>query len=226
MKNKIIKSLTSILVFTLYYTFPYISYFVMDILNINLKSLNKIAVLLFIYLLEIIPLLFLIIVYKEDLKKEFKIYKDSFKENIDNYIRLWLVALILMTLSNSIINIFTGNIISKNETAVRDIANSLPIYSIFITCLFAPLGEELAYRKTIGNIFKNKKVAIIMSGLIFGLAHVIGTYTKLLDLVYVIPYGLFGCVFMYMYLNSKTIWSTISIHFLHNTLLIILYFLR
>ena len=62
-----------------------------------------------------------------------------------------------------------------------------------------------------------------MSGVIFGLAHVLGTYKNMVDLLYVIPYGLFGSVFMYMYLDSKTIWSTISVHFMHNAILMITY---
>ena len=131
-----------------------------------------------------------------------------------------------MCVSNSIITIFTNVEISNNEEAVRDIAKMLPIYSLFTTCICAPLGEELAYRKTIGKIFDNKKIAIIMSGLIFGLAHVLGTYESIIDLLYIIPYGLFGSVFMYMYLDSKTIWSTISIHFMHNAILMISYLIR
>lgn len=226
MKNKTIKILTYIMIFIIYYTFPQILNLIIEVFNIDIKSLSRFYILIFIYSIEILPLLFLILIYKKDLKTEFEIYKSTLKNNIDTYVRLWLFALILMTFSNSIINIITKIPISNNESAVRNMANLLPIYSLFTTCICAPLGEELAYRKTIGNIFTNKKIAIVISGLIFGIAHVIGTYTSLVDLVYIIPYGLFGSVFMYIYLNSKTIWSTISIHFIHNTLLIILYFLR
>lgn len=65
-----------------------------------------------------------------------------------------------------------------------------------------------------------------MSGFLFGLAHVLGTYQTISDLLYIIPYGLFGSVFMYMYLDSKTIFSSISIHFMHNTILMISYLIR
>lgn len=225
MKKKIINILISIIIFLLYYFFPYILDFLIEISNIDLSNFSAPVIIILLILMELIPVLFLVIIYRKDLKKEFKIHKETIKDNFDNYIRLWLLALILMTISNTIIQLFTGSDISNNEQAVRDIASLLPIYSLFSTCICAPIGEELAYRKTIGNIFPNRKLAIVMSGLIFGLAHVLGTYTGLIDFLYVIPYGLFGAVFMYMYLNSKTICSTMTIHFLHNTILMIIYFI-
>lgn len=226
MKEKLKKTIPYILVFTLYYSFSYILGFLFDILKIDLSKLNISIVILVLLLMDIIPILFLVFIYRKELKTEFKINKKTFKDSFDKYLRLWLFGLILMTLSNAVITIFTKSEISNNEEVVRNIATLLPIYSLFTTCICAPIGEELAYRKTIGKIFTNKKLAIVMSGLVFGLAHVLGTYESIIDLVYVIPYGLFGSVFMYMYLDSKTIWSTISIHFMHNAVLMISYLIR
>ena len=226
MTKKITKAIPYVLIFILYYSFSYIFSFLFEIFNVDLSKLNSFTLILILILMELIPLLFMLFVYRKDLKKEFIINKKTFKDNFDNYIRLWLFGLFLMTLSNTIITLITNTEISNNEQAVRDIASILPIYSLFTTCICAPLGEELAYRKTIGKIFTNKKLAIVMSGLIFGLAHVLGTYHNITDLLYVIPYGLFGSVFMYMYLDSKTIWSTISVHFMHNTILMISYLIR
>lgn len=226
MKKKIINILLSIIIFLLYYFFPYIFDFILEILKVDLDKFSVAFIIALLVIIEVIPILFLVIIYRKDLKEEFKIHKDTFMNNLDKYIRLWIFALILMTTSNALIQLFTESEISNNEQAVRNITNLLPIYSLFTTCICAPIGEELAYRKTIGNIFTNKKLAIVMSGLIFGLAHVLGTYTGLADLLYIIPYGLFGSVFMYMYLDSKSIWTTITIHFLHNTILMITYLIR
>lgn len=225
MKNKIINIILSILVFLIYYFFSYIFSFLLDILQIDLSTLSKYSLIGILIAVELIPIIFLIIIYRKSIKDEFKIYKEDFIKNIDKYIRLWIFALLLMTVSNTIIQLLTGSEISNNEQAVRDIAKLIPIYSLFTTCICAPIGEELAYRKTIGNIFINKKLAIVMSGFIFGLAHVLGTYTGVIDLLYIIPYGLFGSVFMYMYLDSKSIWTTMTIHFLHNAILMVIYFI-
>lgn len=226
MKKNLKLSLINILIFTIYYTFPYILDHILEILNIDFSNSSAFVIILFLVFIELIPLGFLIYVYRKELKEEFKIYKNNFNVIFDKQIRYWIVALMLMSISNVIIGIFTGSEISNNEEAVRDIASILPLYSAFTSCICAPLGEELAYRKSIGKIFNNKKISIIMSGLIFGLAHVIGTYTGITDLLYVIPYGLFGSVFMYLYLDTKTIWSTITVHFLHNALLLIMFFIR
>ncbi len=226
MKKKIINGIIYTIVFLVYYLFPYACNYILELFNVDLSKFGALFIILFLLILEIVPVLFLVFIYRKDLKEEFKLYIKTFTKNFDNYIRLWIFALILMSVSNMLISIFTESEISNNEEAIRDITNILPIYSLFTTCICAPIGEELAYRKTIGNIFPNKKLAIFASGLVFGLAHVIGTYTGLIDLLYVFPYGLFGAVFMYMYLSSKNIWSTISIHFIHNTLLMIVYFIK
>lgn len=225
MKKKIINIILNTLIFLIYYFFSYIFSFLLDILHIDLSTLSKYSLIGILIAVELIPIIFLIIIYRKSIKDEFKRYKEDFKNNLDKYIRLWIFALLLMTVSNAIIQLLTGSEISNNEQAVRDIAKLIPIYSLFTTCICAPIGEELAYRKVIGNIFTNKKLAIVMSGFIFGLAHVLGTYTGLVDLLYIIPYGLFGSVFMYMYLDSKSIWTTMTIHFLHNAILMIIYFI-
>ena len=93
------------------------------------------------------------------------------------------------------------------------------------TCIVAPIAEELAFRKTVNNIFINKKLSIFMGFLLFGLAHVVGTYSGLLDLLYIIPYGILGGIFMYIYTDSENIFTTITLHFIHNTILMILYFI-
>lgn len=226
MKDKTIKILISIIIFEIYYLFPYLFNYIMEISNISLANCSKFTIMFILYALEIIPVIFMIFIYRKDLKEEFIIFKKDFIKNIDKYLRLWIFALFLMSVSNIIISSISGNNISNNEEAVRTITDMLPIYSLISSCILAPIVEELAYRKTIGNIFTNKKLAIIMSGLIFGLAHVIGTYSRVIDLLYIIPYGLFGSIFMYIYLESKSIYTTMAIHFFHNTILLILYFIR
>ena len=226
MKDKLIKALISIIIFEIYYLFPYILNYIMEIANINLANYSRTTIMIILYTLELIPLIFMIFIYKKDLKDEIIIFKKNFIKNIDKYIRLWIFALFLMSASNIIISHITWNTVSNNEEAVRTITDILPIYSLITSCIFAPIVEELAYRKTIGNIFDNKKLAIIMSGIIFGLAHVIGTYSRIVDLLYIIPYGIFGSIFMYIYLESKNIYTTMTIHCLHNTILLIMYFIR
>lgn len=224
MKKK--KILLSILVFAIYIAFPHMIDGIINLFKIDLSGLNIVFAYIFIYSLELIPAVAFVIIYKKDLIKDFKDFKKNIMNYADKYVKYWLLGIVLMSISSSIVSVITKSDVSNNEEAIRTIAKSLPIYIAFSSCICAPLVEELAYRKTIKNIFINKKLSIIASGIIFGLAHVISTYTGILDLLYVIPYGVLGSVFMYIYADSNNIWTTISIHFLHNTILMTAYFLR
>ena len=218
--NKTKKIVISIFIFFIYYIIPHLFNL------INYDNFSRNLIILFLFLIDLIPLIFLVLVYRKDLKNEFKPFKNNFLDNMDKYIRYYLLALILMTASNMLIEFISGSNISNNEQAIRDIGKVLPIYTILSCSFFAPIAEELAYRKTIRNIFVNKKLSIIASGIIFGLAHVLGTYTGISDLLYIIPYGIFGSTFMYIYTDSDSIWNTIFIHFMHNSLLLIAYYIR
>lgn len=226
MKKNIKNILLYILIFVLYTAFPYLVDYFLKILNIDINSLSKFLIYVFIYSLEFIPAIFFVILYRKELIIKFKDFKENIMDYAEKYLKYWLLGIVLMSLSSTIVSIFTKTDISNNEEAIRSIAASLPIYIAITTCITAPITEELAYRKTIKNIFINKKLCIIASGLIFGLAHVIGTYTGPLDLLYVFPYGILGSIFMYVYYDSDNIWTTMSMHFIHNTVLIIAYFVR
>ena len=226
MKNRVFKIITSVLIFLIYYFSTDIINYLLDIFRVDFDLLNRPILIFILFMYELIPLLVLIIIYKDDLKNKFKSFKDNFVDNMDKYIRLWLLAIVLMSICDILIGLFTGSEISNNEQAIRNIANVLPIYMIFSSAICAPIVEEIAYRKIIRDIFSNKYLSIIMSGLLFGLAHVLGTYTELKDLLYIFSYGVFGAIFMYIYIDSDNIWNTIFLHFLHNTILLTIYFIR
>lgn len=226
MKKSIKKVLFSIFIFSIYFSFSYVISFFIDILNIDMANWKYVYKIIFIYLLDVIPLVFFILIYKKNLKEKFKDFKSNFESYLDKYIRIWLFGIFLMSFANVLISLVTKNDMSNNEEAIRNITDILPIYSIISTCIYAPIVEELAYRKTIGDIFTNKKyLGIIIGGLMFGCAHVIGTYTSITDLLYIIPYGILGSAFMYIYYDSNNIFTTISLHFMHNTILLITYFI-
>lgn len=224
MKDKIKLIVTSIFIFLLYFYFSYIVEFILKFFNLDITNFSFLTKVIFIYLFDLIPFSILILIYRKSLVEDFNILKNKYKEYADKYIRYWILGLFLMSILNVIISAITSSNISNNEEAIRSITDILPMYSILSTCIFAPITEELAYRKTLNNIFINKKLSIVMGFLLFGLAHVIGTYETPLDLLYILPYGVFGGIFMYIYTDSKNIWSTISIHFIHNTIMMIVYF--
>ena len=63
-----------------------------------------------------------------------------------------------------------------------------------------------------------------MSGLLFGIAHNLDVIGKT-DMIYIIPYGIFGSIFAYTYVKTKNIYVPMTFHFIHNTILVIFSFI-
>ena len=53
--------------------------------------------------------------------------------------------------------------------------------------------------------------------------HVLGSVTNTIDYLYIIPYLGIGISFAYLYDKTNNIFSTITMHSLHNTIAIITY---
>ena len=66
------------------------------------------------------------------------------------------------------------------------------------------------------KIFNNKYLYIILSGVIFGLFHIIGSFESAYDFLFLVPYSIPGLIFAYILYDSKNIFNTIWLHFVHN----------
>lgn len=225
MKNKINVKLIlkSIFVIIFFYFYSYIFLAPFTLLHINLSKLSMLYKVFILFFMDILLMTILWLIYKKDLKREFEIFKQNWKEYVFKNIKYWILGLVLMSVSNLIINAITAKEIANNEAYVREMISASPIYGIFSACIVAPFTEEIVFRKTFKDILKNKYVLIVTCGLVFGLVHVIGTFTSYTDFLYVIPYGIFGSIFAYLYYKTDTVFTSMSIHFIHNTLLLIIY---
>lgn len=130
-----------------------------------------------------------------------------------------------MIASNIFIIIFLPQSNAGNEEAVRALIDLAPLYMLFSVSIYAPITEELIFRKGIRDIINNKYIYIIVSGCVFGALHVVSSINSIYDLAYLVPYCSLGITFALLYYKSKNIFSSISMHFLHNTLTIVLYLL-
>lgn len=208
------------IILLLYLSYSTILTFVLKKIGINIKDFNTWEKTIVLILFEFIFLLFLCFIYRKDLKEEFIIFKNNFKSIISFSLKYWCIGLLLMGLSNIILH-FVLHSSPNNESQVQKLLSEMPVYVAIISCFFAPFIEELIFRKSLSKCFSNTLLFIICSGLIFGLLHVI-TSKNMIEFLYIIPYGLFGSIFAYIYYKTKTIFSTITIHMIHNTILIII----
>lgn len=226
MKNKIInkiililKSISIILLLLLSSTITF------SILKINPNNISDKTYTLYLTISELLLLIILFIIYRKTILEDFKKFKKDINGNLELALRYWTVGFSLMLISNLFISLILGKTISGNEEAVRNYINSSPLLMIMSAVIFAPINEELTFRKSIRDALKNKWIYISVSGIIFGLLHIISYINTPQDLIYLIPYTSLGISFALLYYKTNNIFSSISMHTMHNLLAIIIYLL-
>lgn len=202
-----IYSMTSLLeLIILYYT------------KIDITKMSITAKSIYLITCELFIMIIIGIINIKKLKKDIKDIIKNFEEYYTKYLKVYILTLGIMIISNLIINSITQSI-ATNEEIIRSTLTKAPIYMYFSAVIFAPFTEEMVFRQAIKNIIPNKYAFIITSGLIFGGLHVIGDIHSLYDLLYIIPYSAPGIAFAYMLEKTDNIFVSMGIHFFHNGLL-------
>ena len=127
-----------------------------------------------------------------------------------------------MVISNLIINLFIPGAEAGNENSVQEVIKAAPFLSLICVGFLAPIIEEFTFRKAFKDFLPNKWWFIFISAIVFGGLHVILSLSSILDLVYLIPYCSLGFSFAFMYVKTNNIFTSISLHMFHNTVLTIL----
>lgn len=226
------KKIAPILVFIgLLLGMAYFPYIPMKLFNIQYDNFNMTMKMLYMIFCDIGYMLVLFILYKDKIIKDFKKYFKKFGENFELSFKYYFIGVIIMMASNLIITLFFSDATAGNEEAVRSLIDQLPVYMIFSVSLYAPFVEEIIFRHSIKDCVlcygKNKitkGIYIFISGFIFAALHILGQTTSYLDYLYLIPYLSLGIAFSALYVKTDNIFSSISMHMLHNTVTVILYF--
>lgn len=215
MERKIIDILKAFLIIISIFIVPSLIYKLIK----NFISSENIGIIIS----NIVYLLLLIAIFYKSFIEEFKIFKKDFKNCIKTGMKYWIFGLIGMIISNLIINllIFKGNI-AANEELARGIMFEYPLYAIISAVIIAPFIEEILFRKSLRSVFNNVIVYATISGIIFGLMHATVEIKSVLNLLYIIPYGCLGFAFAFAYHKTKTIFTPIFLHALHNAITVTL----
>ena len=226
MKNKIInkilmilKSITIILLLLLS------SSILFSILGINPNNISDKTYTPYLALSELLLMIILFIIYRKTIIEDFKKFKKDINGNLELAFRYWTIGFSIMLISNLFISLILGKTISGNEEIVRNYIDSSPLLMAISTVIFAPINEELTFRKSLRDALKNKWVYALTSGIIFGGLHVISYINVPSDLIYLLPYSSLGIAFALLYYKTNNIFSSISMHTMHNLLSIIIYLL-
>lgn len=206
--------------FLLYGSYSGILKILLNKFNINIKEMTNFNKSIILIVSEFLLVVFIVLIYRKELKKEFVIYKNNFKKYFKFSLKYWALGLLIMGISNVIIQLIF-KVTPNNEANVQLVLKKLPLYITITSIFFAPILEELIFRKSFKKCFKNEIIFMFASGFLFGFMHVLSS-TNILGFLYIIPYGTFGVIFSYMYNKTETIFTSIFIHMMHNSILVIL----
>lgn len=222
-KNEVISIIKGFAAFFIYFLISEFATIPLDLLKIDVSKLSKTTVFIYEYFIDIIIIGLIFLLFKDEIIKAIKDFKENKNTYFKKYFKYWFLLLGLVIFSNIIIMAITGGQTANNQETVLKVVNTSPILAFFLTVVFAPIAEELAFRLSFRHIFKNDELFILASGIIFGAFHVIPLYSTWKDLLYLIPYSIPGCIFAYLVKDSKNICTSIAMHIFHNGLLISLY---
>lgn len=217
--------LLGITVLGIYFVLPMFQALPLELAGINIQTMNASIKYFYSTCYEILMFGLILLVFNKTIMDDINDLKKNHETYFKKYFKYWLLALFVMMVSNGIIMSINGGIQSGNEEIIRELFDKNPLYIYITSVLIAPFVEELVFRKAIYYIIPKRIPFIIISGLIFGGLHVIGSATTLLDYLYLIPYCTPGFVFAYIMSKTENVLVSSSLHFMHNGILMSLQFL-
>ncbi len=207
----------------LYFTSSLLFLLPLLLININFENLTTFHSNLYSLFSQLFLLIILLIIFKKKLKEDF--YKLKNNLSILNVgFKYWGIGLLFMFIFNLLIITFFTNESSINETLVEDAIFKTPFIMFFLVNLIGPIIEELVFRANFKDLIKSKYPYILISGITFGLLHVLSA-TSLIQFLFIGGYTALGIAFSTMYYKTNNIYVPIIIHIIHNTLLYILMFI-
>lgn len=181
---------------------------------------NKLSLELANLLLYLFLTIFFVLIYHKDIKKDLKDFKNNYKNILKITLNFWIKGLFIMLVSSFIIGMFNISE-NANQEANIELLKQMPIVEIICATIFAPITEELVFRRSLKNFTTNKHIFALTTGIIFGFVHVtssLDSLSSLIMLVYLVPYSSLGVAFGYAYKETDNIFGTICIHAMHNAI--------
>ncbi len=161
-------------------------------------------------------------IYRKDIKRDFQDFKKNFNQNLDIGFKYWLIGVIVMVVANSCIIFLLPEAQATNEESVQNVIHAAPFISLISVGIIGPFIEEMVFRRSFREVFSDKWLFVLMSGLIFGSLHVILSISSPWDFAYIIPYSSLGFAFGLMYVKTNNIFTPIFLHVFHNFMLTLL----
>lgn len=225
MKNRLKEIGIGILAIITYFFLSLIQTIPFEIMGVDLNTVPSYIKTLYLIMYEFLIASVLLLIFNKKIEKDLIDILKNHKEYYSKYIKYWLIGLLVMLISNSIIMFGFNSEMAGNEEQIRSLLKTNPLYIYLASVIFAPIIEELVFRQGIRNILGRNIIFILVSGFIFGGMHVVSNINSITDLLFIIPYSSLGIAFAYMLYKTDNIFVSMGFHFMHNGLLVALQFL-
>jgi membrane protease YdiL (CAAX protease family) len=174
---------------------------------------------------------FFLVIDKSGFKNDWKTFQSSAPKHLGMIVLGYLMVFASLYLATTLLEWMGVGMASQNEASIAGMFSPDPftiILLFLLLCVFTPITEELVYRKVLYGFFERKLgfvVAIVASGAIFGLMHVISYGFTVENLLQSLPYVFMGSAFGFLYhWSKKNIFVMIGIHSINNFVSFLYYF--
>lgn len=176
---------------------------------------------------DIIFMIFIIFLYRKNIKDDVKDIKKSYSlGKIIKVILFWFLALVLL---NAVMGAITDLVApgfepDDNTNALYSLSKG---YMMFKTFIFGIIAEELLYREAISTVVTNKILFILISAIVYTLMHFVFTGFPSQNLIlYIAMYFIPAIFFSLAYVkNNNNILILMLIKFVYNLIPLTLLFL-
>lgn len=157
------------------------------------------------FIADILFMIFVIYMYRHNLKEDIKKFENYSWKKIIGTILLWVVLIFAFNIVCGIITevISPGYGGDENTTAVYNLFSISTWYTIFKTMIFGTLAEEILYRESIRDNVKNNILYILISALIYTFMNIVfAGVSEGFELVSVLIYFLPAIFFSIAYIRN------------------------
>lgn len=210
------KFIIGISMLVLYFVYPYILGY---LLPSALKS-NTLQLVIRV-VLDIIFILVLFMMYKDDLKKEWRIFKKKPFKTILTAVLFLIGGMFVMAIAIQLVTKITNGHTPPSNNSIASLWPKVPFYAAWLTLISAPLIDGMIFRKVFRSLSPNVALFLIISSLVNGFYMIGYTASSINDVLCIIPYALIALAQALCYVKTKTIYAPMIMHFLYNLMMII-----
>lgn len=162
-------------------------------------------------------------IFGKRLKRDFKAFKENFGTYMGYIFKWWGIMLGLSIVAAGIRLLLGGDVETANQAGL----NSMPLWYVGpLAMIWAPFVEEGIFRGGLRRFVKNDKVFIVLSALLFGLLHTVGSETGLYNIfIQSLQYMVMGGVMAHVYTKTNNICVNMGVHCVQNTFGVVMMFL-